>query len=100
MAQPDDPRAVPYGRDVDFPALARGLAGGAPTASFDGLAIKLKLPPLAPAILALVDGKNGLGAIQAAIKPAMDWESFSAAFHQVYAAFNGVNRMLLRYPLG
>jgi SAM-dependent methyltransferase len=100
MAQPDDPRAVPYGRDVDFPALARGLAGGAPTASFDGLAIKLKLPPLAPAILALVDGKNSLGAIQAALSPKPSWDRFLAEFRQVYAAFNGVNRMLLCYPLG
>lgn len=100
MAQPDDPRAVPYGRDVDFPTLARGLAGGAPTASFDGLAIKLKLPALAPAILALVDGRNGLGAIQEAMNPKLSWERFLAEFRRVYAAFNGINRMLLRYPLG
>jgi SAM-dependent methyltransferase len=99
MARPDDPRAVPYGRDIDFPALARGLAGGAPTANFDGLTIKLKLPAAAPAILALVDGERSLGAIHAELKPAADWDKFLAGFRQVYAAFNGINRMLLRYPL-
>ncbi len=100
VAQPNDRTAIPYGRDVDFPSLARGLVNAAPTARFDGLTVKLKLPPTADAILALVDGRNSLGAIQAAMKPPVDWQSFFSAFSQVYAAFNGVNRMLLRYPPG
>ncbi|MGQ0677876.1 MAG: class I SAM-dependent methyltransferase [Rhodospirillales bacterium] len=99
-ARPGDPGAVPYGRDVDFPALARGMAGAAPSATFDGLTVKLRLPPSAPAILALADGKRSLGDIQAAMNPAMDWAGFLSAFRVIFAAFNGINRMLLRYPVG
>ncbi len=97
VARPDDPKAIPYGRDVDFPALARGLANAAPSATFDGLTIKLKLPASAPAILTLIDGKRSLGEVHVQLEPAMDWGKFFAEFRQVYAAFNGINRMLLRH---
>ncbi len=95
-ARPDDPAAIPYGRDVDFPSLARGLANAAPGAAFDGLTIKLKLPPRAPAILARIDGKTPLSAIHHAAAPSQDWPAFLDQFQQIYAAFNGINRMLIR----
>lgn len=100
LARPEDPAAIPYGRDVDFPALARGLANAAPSAVFDGLTIKLKLPPSAAAILAQIDGKTPLGSIHRAAMPGQDWPAFLDQFHRVYAAFNGINRMLIRYAAG
>jgi SAM-dependent methyltransferase len=100
LARPDDLAAIPYGRDVDFPALARGLANAAPNAVFDGLTIKLKLPSSAAAILAQIDGKSPLGAIHRAAAPGQDWAGFLDQFRQVYAAFNGINRMLIRYATG
>jgi SAM-dependent methyltransferase len=100
VAPVDDPQAVPYGRDVDFPALALGMAKAAPSASFDGLTLRLKLPAEAPAILALIDGKTALRDIHRAAMPGRDWPQFLACFGQVYAAFNGINRMLLRRAQG
>ena len=97
LARPDDPAAIPYGRDVDFPALARGLANAAPSAMFDGLTIKFRLPSSAAAILAQIDGKTSLGSIHSVAMPGQDWPAFLDQFRQVYAAFNGINRMLIRY---
>lgn len=103
-ARPDDPAAVPVARDVDFAAIARGMVSGNPvlSASFDGLTLRLKLPRLATAILARIDGKRRLGEIHRAVAetaaPGLAWEDFLAEFGVLYAAFNGVNRMLLRVP--
>lgn len=106
VAQPDDPAMIPYGRDVDFPQIARGMVAGSPvlTASFDGLTLRFRLPPLATAILSRIDGRQSLAGIHRALAetaaPGMGWDAFLAAFRPVYAAFNGVNRMLLRAPAG
>lgn len=97
VARADRPEAIPYGRDVDFPALAPGLAKSAPSANFDGLTVKLKLPPEAPAILARIDGRTPLGAIHRAVAPGQDWSGFLDRFKQIFAAFNGINRMLIRH---
>ncbi|MCK6449568.1 MAG: class I SAM-dependent methyltransferase [Alphaproteobacteria bacterium] len=103
-ARADDPAAVPVARDVDFAAIARGMVSGSPvlSASFDGLTLRLKLPRLATAILARIDGKRSLGEIHRAVAetaaPGLAWDDFLAEFRVLYAAFNGVNRMLLRVP--
>ncbi len=100
VARADQPGAVPYGRDVDFPSLALGLANAAPSANFDGLTVKLKLPHGAAEILARIDGKTPLGAIHKAAMPGQDWSAFLGQFAPVYAAFNGINRMLIRRAQG
>ncbi|MCC6468928.1 MAG: class I SAM-dependent methyltransferase [Alphaproteobacteria bacterium] len=106
VARPDDPAAVPYGRDVDFAQIARGMVAGNPvlSASFDGLTLRMKLPRLATAILSRIDGRRSLAeihhAVAASASPGMSWEAFLAEFRLVYAAFNGVNRMLLRAAAG
>ena len=104
VARADDPAAVPIGRDVDFAAIARGMVTGSPvlSASFDGLTVRFKLPRLATAILSRVDGKRSLAEIHRAVAdtaaPGQSWDEFLAEFRPLYAAFNGVNRMLLRFP--
>jgi SAM-dependent methyltransferase len=106
VAQPDDPTAVPYGRDVEFPQIARGMVAGSPvlSAGFDGLTLRLKLPRLATAILSRIDGRRSLADIHQAVAesaaPGMTWDAFLAEFRPLYAAFNGVNRMLLRAAAG
>lgn len=103
-AQPDDPAAVPIGRDVDFAVIARGMLAGNPalSASFDGLTLRLKLPRLATAMLSRIDGKRSLGEIHRAVAesaaPGLGWDEFLGEFRALYAAFNGINRMLLQYP--
>ncbi|MCC7047150.1 MAG: class I SAM-dependent methyltransferase [Alphaproteobacteria bacterium] len=106
VARPDDPAAVPYGRDVDFAQIARGMVAGSPvlSASFDGLTLRVKLPRLATAILSRIDGTRSLADIHRlvaeAAAPGMTWNQFLAEFRPLYAAFNGVNRMLLRAAAG
>ncbi len=103
-ARPDDAAAIPVARDVDFAAIARGMVSGNPvlSASFDGLTLRLRLPRLATAILSRIDGKRRLGEIHRAVAetaaPGLAWDDFLAEFRVLYAAFNGVNRMLLRVP--
>ncbi len=97
------PEAIPYGRDMDFPSMARGMVAGNPSlsASFDGLTLRMKLPRLATAVLSRIDGARSLTEIHRLVAetaaPGMGWDAFLAEFHQLYAAFNGVNRMLLRF---
>ncbi len=101
-ARPDSAAAVPLLRELDGPALAKSVAGDLVLkANFDGLALSFALPRLAPAILARVDGRASLGEIHAALRtadPQLDWERFKAQFDQLYAALNGVNRLLIFYP--
>lgn len=98
-----DPQAIPYGRDMDFPAMARGMVAGNPvlSASFDGLTLRLKLPRLATAVLSRIDGARDLAEIHRLVaetaSSGMAWDAFLAEFQALYAAFNGVNRMLLRF---
>jgi SAM-dependent methyltransferase len=104
LARPDDPSVVPIARDVDFAAIARGMLAGKPvlSASFDGLTLRLKLPRLATAMLSRIDGKRALSEIHAAVaetaSPGLGWTDFLEEFRALYAAFNGINRMLLRAP--
>lgn len=103
-ARPDDAAAIPVARDVDFAAIARGMVSGNPvlSASFDGLTLRLRLPRLATAILSRIDGRRSLAEIHRAVAetaaPGLAWDDFLAEFRVLYAAFNGVNRMLLRVP--
>ena len=60
------PDAVPVLRELSGPELAGGIApDGTITLVFDGLRLPIALPPLAPAILRLVDGRRSVGEIAA-----------------------------------
>ncbi len=93
MARPEV--IVPVLREVAGPDVAKDVKpGGVLVADMYGLPFKLAMPRLAPAILSRIDGHKDL----AAIRQDLDVEagSFARQFAQLYDAFNGVNRMLLR----
>ncbi|MFQ5785926.1 MAG: class I SAM-dependent methyltransferase [Alphaproteobacteria bacterium] len=103
VARPDGPKAVPVLREADGPAMARKLKrGGRIRAELEGIKLAYDLPPLAGAILALVDGRRSLGDIHREIarhRPgARDWLAFKAAFDKLYAALNAINVMLIAQP--
>ena len=94
----DGPAAIPVTLDLDPAKIAPGLAQGqAIKPNFDGLELRLTVPPLAGEIMRLVDGRRSLGEIHDALSPRCSWETFKTAFDALYAAFNGINRMFIRY---
>jgi len=98
-AAPDNRQAIPIPVDLDTAAIARGFAAGqAIKADFDGLAVRISLPPLAGAITALIDGRRNLGEIHRMLTPTPDWLVFKSAFDTLYSALNGLNRLFIRYP--
>lgn len=102
VARPEKPAAVPLLHNLDGPRLARSL-GGEPglSAELDGLKLRLALPRLAAPLLMRIDGAQNLGALHAALQagdPALDWTRFKAQFDRLYAALNGLNHMLIRFP--
>ena len=68
VARPDNPRAVPVLRERNGRALARRLKrGGSIAAELEGVKLSFAVPPLAGAILALIDGRRSLGEIHRAL---------------------------------
>jgi SAM-dependent methyltransferase len=101
-AAPDDPRARPVLRDLDGPALAKGLRPGRPlTATLAGEKRSFPLPPLAGPMLARIDGRTDLAGLQAALaagRSDLPWETFRRQFDQLYATLHGLGKMHLRLP--
>ncbi|MBM3536290.1 MAG: methyltransferase [Alphaproteobacteria bacterium] len=99
---PDRPDLVPVYCELDPAELGAKLKpAGVLTASFEGWQSKLPLPPLAPAIAGLIDGKRNLGQVHAALRERradLAWDEFAAQFRVFYAAFNGIARLMLRAP--
>lgn len=97
VATADAPDAVPILRDERL----RALRGEALTAKADGLTLRLPLPRLAAAILSRIDGRRTLGAIHAELRAAdagLDWARFREQFDRLYAALNGINKLLIACP--
>lgn len=93
-------QAVPALRDLDPAQLARALKPGVPlTVRFDGVPLSLPMPALAGPIVARIDGRRSVGGIRDDLRATVDRrlsdEAFDAAFGPIYAALNGVNRLLL-----
>ena len=92
--------AVPVCREIDGETLARGIRpDGTLSVIFDGLRIPVALPPLATAILPLIDGRRSVGQIGAilagrGIRP----DAFAKAWGQTFAALERINRVLLAAP--
>jgi SAM-dependent methyltransferase len=92
--------AVPVCREIDGDTLARGIQpDGTLSVTFDGLRIPIPLPPLATAILPLIDGQRSVGEIATilagrGIKP----EAATKAWGQTFAALERINRVLLAAP--
>lgn len=90
--------AVPVPNGIDPAALAASLKpGGVLTAKADGAEMRLPVPRLGPAILRRIDGTRSLREIHADMAEAkLGWEDFEAEFTRLYAALNGLNKLLLR----
>lgn len=92
--------AVPCLVDLPAPALARSLAkAGRLKLTLDGIPLELPVPPLAPGIVAGIDGRRSFQEIFAALA-LKDRRITRVAFQQqardLVAALGGVNRLLLR----
>jgi SAM-dependent methyltransferase len=92
--------AVPVLRELSGPELAGGIqSDGTITVVFDGLRLPVALPPLAPAILRLVDGRRTVGAIAASLAQHGTGEAaFQRAWHATFTALERINRLLLAAP--
>ncbi len=93
------PEAVPILKDMDGMAMASAIGrDGILQVSGEGLSMGLRLPPLAPRTLRLIDGKRGIAEIRAEIGLKATDEDFRRQFAALYGALNGINRLLLRCP--
>jgi hypothetical protein len=89
--------AVPVLRELSGPELAGGIGpDGTITVVFEGVRRPIALPPLAGAILRLVDGHRTIGEIAAALAAnGTGAEAFARAWRATFGALEGINRLLL-----
>jgi SAM-dependent methyltransferase len=98
---PSAETAVPVCREIGGETLASWIRpDGTMPVNFDGLRIAIALPPLASAILPLIDGRRSVGQIGAILagrgtKP----EAFAKAWRQTFGALERINRLLLAAPV-
>jgi hypothetical protein len=94
------PEAVPVTREVTGEALAGAIRpDGMMGMMFDGLRLPVALPPLAPAILRLVDGRRSVGTIAAMLaERGIAAEAFARGWPATFGALERVNRLLLAGP--
>jgi SAM-dependent methyltransferase len=102
---PGDPSAddaVPVARETPGPEIAAHIRpDGVLPFLFDGLRATVPLPPLAPAILRLVDGRRTVAEIGAGMAGrGTAPEAFARAWAATFAALVRVNRLLLAAPPG
>jgi len=105
VARPEDTSAIPVLREMDAAKLAAGLQPGAPLiANLDGFPWRATLPPLAPRIVAQIDGRKTVAEIYTSLGAQggpggglPQWEDFYAQFEDLYVKLNGVNHLLLRF---
>ncbi len=92
--------AVPVLRETTGEALAGAIRpDGTMAMIFDGLRMTVALPPLAPAIVRLVDGQRSVGAIAAALaERGIGAEAFARGWAATFPALERVNRLLLAAP--
>ncbi|WP_428492693.1 class I SAM-dependent methyltransferase [Rhodopila sp.] len=92
--------AVPVCRETSGETMAGWIGpDGTMLINFDGLRLPIALPPLASAILPLIDGARSVGQIGAILagrgtKP----EAFAKAWRQTFEALERINRLLLAAP--
>ena len=102
IARATGPEAVPRLARGDGRRLAEGLRRKPVLAvTWDGLKRRFALPPLAPEILAGIDGRTSLGEIHRALRkrdPGLDWLAFKAAYDAVQEVLGGLNLLWLTGP--
>jgi SAM-dependent methyltransferase len=94
--------AVPVGRELTGEDLAKGIqANNTLFVGLDGLRVPVALPPMAAAILRLVDGKRSVGEIEAALASrGIAADAFARAWQALFPALERINRLLLAAPMG
>ena len=101
LAAPDgtDPAAIPVMREMPGAELAKHIRpDGTLPILFDGLRVPVPLPPLAAAILPLVDGQRTVGGIGAELDRRVPLDAFARAWRELYRTLSALNRMLLAPP--
>ena len=93
----DDPTIIPITREIPGPELVKQIRpDGGIAYLFDGLRAVVALPPLAGAILRLVDGRRTLGEIITALAANGPTEvNVLRAWRTTFTALNRVNQLLL-----
>ena len=98
----EDDAAVPVLRELDGPALAKGLRGdGVLPVTWDGLRSLLPVPRLAAAFLSRIDGRRSWGEITAGVVAAgASPEQAGRDRAALVAVMERLNRLLLAAPPG
>jgi SAM-dependent methyltransferase len=94
-----DPAAIPVMREMGGAELAKHIRpDGTLPFLFDGLRAPVPLPPLAAAILRLVDGERSVGELAASFAGRVAREVFDRAWRDTYGPLSALNRLLLLPP--
>jgi SAM-dependent methyltransferase len=99
-ADPFAQNSVPACREIDGEALKRGIRpDGTLIVNFDGRRVPVPLPPLAAAILPLIDGQRSIGDIGDILAArGTKADAFTKAWTQAFTALERINRVLLAAP--
>jgi ubiquinone/menaquinone biosynthesis C-methylase UbiE len=99
-ADPFAQTSVPACREIDGEALKRGIRpDGTLIVNFDGRRVPVPLPPLAAAILPLIDGQRSIGDIGGILAArGTKADAFTKAWTQAFTALERINRVLLAAP--
>jgi SAM-dependent methyltransferase len=99
-ADPLAPDAVPVAREMPGEEIARAIRPDHTLSFlFDGLRVPVALPPLAGAILRLIDGTRTVAEIASVLAGrGTDAASFARAWGETWARLNALNRILLKPP--
>jgi SAM-dependent methyltransferase len=101
-ADPFSPDAVPICREMTGEDLAKGIQGNNTLfVGLDGLRVPVPVPPMAGAILRLVDGKRSVAEIGALLASrGTSTEAFARAWQGLFPVLESINRLLLAAPAG
>ena len=99
-ADPTHPEALPVAREMPGEELAKQIGrDGALAMLFDGLRVPVPLPPLAPAILRLIDGQRTVAEIGAAVTArGANPNAFARDWPATFRALERANQLLLAPP--
>jgi SAM-dependent methyltransferase len=102
VAAPDPlhPATVPVARETPGDVLAGHiLPDGTLRFLFDGLAVPVALPRLAPALLRAIDGRRSVAELAALMATrGVDAAAFTRAWDETFATMSALNRVLLAAP--
>ena len=101
-ADPFSPDTVPVTREIPGEVLAQRIGrDGTLGVTFEALRLPVSLPPLASAILPLVDGQRTVGDIRDTLASrGTGAEAFDRAWRATYPPLEAINRLLVAAPSG